>query len=603
MAERARIVATGAVDDGKSTLLGRLIHDLGLVPEDQLAAARAESPPEAGGLDFSLFFDGLEAEREQAITIDVAHRYFEAGGRSFALVDAPGHQQYTRNLVTGATQADAALLVIDAGRGLREATRRHLAILDWLRMPHVAVAINKMDLVGYDRAAYDALAAQVREAARTLRLGPLTILPVSGVSGANVVHPATELAWHDGPTLWAWMRGLPDRFPRGADDPFLMPVQRVVRARDGTRCYAGVIVAGALAPGDEVAIAGTRLGAKVRALPALGGGLDRAEAGDAVTVELDTEHDVGRGAVLHAPGRPPHVGHRFVATLFCAGDRPLVPMRDYLLQLGAARVGARIRTIRPVEAGDPTDRLEPPDLARCDIALAADIAFLPYAESRELGSFILVDKDHGGTVGAGTVERAAFGEADVIPTRFDVTPAHRAAQKKQRPVIAFLTGLSGAGKSTVANHVDALLHARGLHTAVLDGDNIRGGLCADLGFNEAARVENIRRVAEVARLMAEAGLVVLVPLIAPYRRERAMARERAGEIPFLEIFVDAPLQVCERRDPKGLYARARAGEIAQFTGVDSPYERPERPDLHLRTDLQSTEECAGAVLGLILRYQ
>ena len=600
-----RVLTCGSVDDGKSTLLGRILYDAECVYEDQLAALFNDSRGRVaeGELDFSLLLDGLMAEREQGITIDIAWRFFATAKRKFIVADCPGHEQYTRNMATGASQADAAVLLIDARKGVLTQTRRHAHILALMGIRHVAVAVNKMDLVGYDRAVFEAIAAEIEALAGALGITEARAVPVSALKGDNVMRRSAAMPWYEGPTLLGWLETV--EVEAGAEaGPFRMPVQYVIRAGQDFRGFAGLIARGRIRPGDEICIARSGARATVARIVTMERDLDEAVAGQSVTLVLDREVDVSRGDVLALAEQPPAVADQVQAHLVWMGAHPLVPGRHYLMRIGTDEVPASVTALKHRIDVNSRAHLAARELAINELAvvnLAADraIAFDPYAESRELGGFVLIDRLSNETVASGTIDFALRRATNIAWQRFDTTPAARAPAMGQRPAILRFTGLSGAGKSTIANIVDRKLMAAGRRVFVLDGDNVRHGLNRDLGFTEADRVENIRRVAEVAKLMADAGLIVLVSLISPYRNERLLAREIAGSHRFLEIFVDVPLAVAEARDPKGLYARARAGRIRNFTGIDAPYEPPEAPELVLPTAASAPEELADRVLALL----
>ena len=597
------VVTCGNVDDGKSTLLGRLLHDTGSVPDDQLATLAHESRgrscgPE--GLDLSLLVDGLEAEREQGITIDVAYRQLTTRCRRIVFADSPGHEQYTRNMMTAASHADAAILLVDARNGLSTQTRRHAAILSLLGIRRVALVVNKMDLVVWSPAVADAIAAALAEE-HVVR--EITAIPASALTGANVVRRAPELEWYKGPTLIEWL----DSTPANArvDRPLVLPVQWVNRGIADFRGLAGRIDSGRVRRGDRIATARAGQASTVKQLLLGDRDVEQAETGDSVTVVLEESIDAGRGDVLGHPSALPTVTDQFVATLVWFDTQPLMPHRTYLMRLLTSMVTADVTSLSYRLGLEKLDRqaarqLATNEIGRCNIALASAVALAPYHEHRGLGRFILIDRTTRDTVAAGVIEHPLRRAENVRRQTYDLTPARRAAQKGQKAAIVWFTGLSGAGKSPIANIVDRKLHAMGRHTFVLDGDNLRHGLNRDLNFTDVDRVENVRRAAEVARLMADAGLIVLVALISPFRQERALARRIAGEVQFVEVFVEADLAICERRDPKGLYAKARQGKIPNFTGIGSPYERPEAPDITLNTGELDPETCADAILALLI---
>ena len=593
-----RLITCGSVDDGKSTLVGRLLHDAGAVPEDQLAALRGPG----GEVDVSRLFDGLDAEREQGITIDVAYRHFETAGRRFILADTPGHPQYTRNMVTAASTADLAVLLVDARKGLLPQTRRHAYIVGLMGVRRVLLAVNKMDLVGWSRELFDEIAADARALAAELGLADVTIIPVSGLTGANVVRRGDEAAWHDGPTLLGWLEAADPA--EAAPRPFRLPVQWINRPDADFRGYAGRIADGVVRPGDRLAVLPSGRAATVERIVTLDGDLPEAGPGQSVTLTLTDHLDISRGDVLAPADAPPPVADQFEIDLVWMADAPLLPGRTYAVRLGTAAVTGQVTDIRHkvnVETLEPlaARTLELNDIAVCHLHLDAPLPFEPYADSRDLGGLILIDRQTNETVGAGLIRFALRRSANVQWQALDIGRAERAALKRQKPLVLWFTGLSGAGKSTIANLVDKRLFAEGRHTFLLDGDNVRHGLNQDLGFTDADRVENIRRITEVARLMADAGLIVLVSAISPFAAERRMARERMAPGEFVEIFVDAPLEVVESRDIKGLYAKARAGQLRNFTGIDSPYERPEKPDIRIDAAALTPEQACERIIAAI----
>jgi bifunctional enzyme CysN/CysC len=590
-----RVLACGSVDDGKSTLIGRLLFECDTIQDDVLAALARDSRRYGtvdGGIDYALLVDGLAAEREQGVTIDVAYRFFETPRRRFILADAPGHKQYTRNMVTGASLADIAVLLVDARKGLLAQTRRHAAIAALFGVRQVVLAVNKMDLVGFDQAMFERIVADF--AALPGRLGSLhvTAIPIVARDGDNVTSASTRMPWYAGPSVLAAL-GAAYPAARNAERGFRMPVQLVSRPGGGFRGYAGTIASGRIQPGDAIVNAVSQTEARIARIATMDGDLPEAEAGQAVTLVLDREIDVSRGDVL-ASTPLPLLADEFSASVVWMDETPLFRGRAYGLMLGTRAVTGTITDIATrldmdSLQNEPARELHLNEIGKVSISLAQPIVCEPYSASRELGGFILIDRLTRATVGAGMIETARFGRGDVRWHRLDVDKAARAALKHQKPAVLWFTGLSASGKSTIANLVEKRLHAMGRHTVVLDGDNVRHGLNRDLGFTEADRVENIRRVAEVAKLFVEAGLIVLVSFISPYRAERLLARERVEDGEFLEIFVDTPVEECRRRDPKGLYAKADAGQLRNFTGVDAPYEAPLTPELHLPT-MQATPE-------------
>jgi bifunctional enzyme CysN/CysC len=597
----------GSVDDGKSTLIGRLLHDAGLVAADQLAELERESRSRrhaADGLDFSLLLDGLTAEREQGITIDVAYRYFATAERSFIVADAPGHEQYTRNMATAASNAQAALVLVDARKGCVVQTHRHASILALMGVREVALVVNKMDLVAHGEARFREVSGEFRALAKALGMKSVVAIPTAATTGANVVDRSAEMSWYTGPTLFEWLRHVA---PADIVSPaFRMPVQWINRANADFRGLAGTIASGRIAIGDRVASARSGRTSEVARIVTMGGDLGEATAEQAITLLLQDELDIGRGDLVFDPQLPPITTDQFAAKIIWFDEKELVPGHSYLMRIGTDTVAAEITRIEhELSMGDlgksPAAKLAMNAIGFCHVTATRPVSFETYQDNRRLGGFILIDRASGATVGAGMIEFPLRRALNLAWHDFDVDRERRAAQKAQRPAIIWLTGLSGAGKSTIANIVDRRLYELGRHTYLLDGDNLRRGLNKDLGFLDKDRAENIRRVANVARLMADAGLIAIVALISPFRRERQLAREIASDVDFFEVFVDAPLTVCQQRDPRGLYAMARAGQIAHLTGVGSAYEPPDAPDLHLHTDRLDATACADALLELIRR--
>ncbi len=603
-----RFITCGSVDDGKSTLIGRLLYESKRLFDDQLAALEADSRrhgTQGERIDYALLLDGLAAEREQGITIDVAYRFFDTDRRKFIVADCPGHEQYTRNMATGASTADLAVVLVDARKGLLAQTRRHSYIVSLLGIRHVVLAVNKMDLVGYDQGVFDAIAAGYRELAVQLGIADVQVIPLSALEGDNLLQPSPNTPWYDGPALLQHLETVQIDTAGGAGG-MRLPVQWVNRPNLDFRGFAGTLVAGEVRPGDAVvALPSGRRSTVARVLDA-NGDVAVARAGQAVTLTLADEIDISRGDVIAAAGDPPEVADQFAAHVLWMDDAALLPGRPYWLQIGSRTIAASISEIKhriDVNTQDKlaAKRLELNEVGYCNLSLDEPIAFEPYADNRALGGFILIDRQSNATVAAGTLDFALRRAGNVHWQHLDVDKAARARIKGQTPKVLWFTGLSGAGKSTIANLVEKRLHARGCHTFTLDGDNVRHGLNRDLGFTDEDRVENIRRVAEVAKLMTDAGLIVLVSFISPFRAERQMARERFGDGEFIEIFVDVPLEVAESRDVKGLYRKARAGQIPNFTGIDSPYEAPENPELRLYADGEALDAMVDQVVRLALR--
>jgi len=600
-----RFITCGSVDDGKSTLIGRLLYDAKMLFEDQLAAIEADSKKwgtQGGEIDFALLVDGLAAEREQGITIDVAYRYFSTDRRKFIVADTPGHEQYTRNMVTGASTADAAIILIDARKGVLTQTRRHSYLVSLIGIRHVVLAINKMDLVDYSQATFDAIVADYRRFAVQVGLHDVTAIPLSALQGDNMLQHSARTPWYQGPTLMGWLESVEVDSARLQRAGMRLPVQWVNRPNLDFRGFCGRLASGRITPGDRVRIQPSGRESNVARIVTADGDLPFAVAGDSITVTLTDEVDVSRGDVISSAEDPPEVADQFEATVVWMAEEPLYPGRAYLMKIGTRTVNATVTEPKYRVNVNTLEHLAAKQLALNEIgdvklALDRQIAFDPYLSNREMGGFILIDRQTNATVGAGMLRFALRRAHNIHLQHLDVNKEARASQKGQRPCVVWFTGLSGAGKSTIANIVEKKLHAAGVHTYLLDGDNVRHGLNKDLGFTEADRVENIRRVAEVARLMVDAGLIVLTAFISPFRAERQMARGRVAEGEFIEVHVDTPLEVAEARDVKGLYKKARRGELKNFTGIDSPYEAPESPELRVNTAQSSAEEAADSVVA------
>ena len=606
-----RFITCGSVDDGKSTLIGRLLHDTRAILDDQMAALEADSArvgTQGEAVDFALLVDGLSAEREQGITIDVAYRYFGTDKRRFIVADTPGHEQYTRNMVTGASTAELAVLLVDARKGVLTQTRRHSLLAKLVGVRRLVLAVTKMDLVDYDRGAFDAAVADYRAFADGAGFQDWVAIPVSGTRGDNVVSRSAAMAWYDGPTLIEHLETVALTGDEEVKRPLRMAVQYVSRPNQDFRGFAGQISSGTARPGDEVRVLPAGQSSRIARILLGDADVEAAVAGQSVTVTLADEIDCARGDVIAAAADLPQAADQFEADLVWMAEQELVPGRGYWLKLGTRTVNATVQAPKYALNVNTQEHLAAKTLGLNDIGVAEvhtdePIVFEPYATSRALGGFILIDKLSNATVAAGMIHFALRRAQNIHWQHVDVSREVHAAQKGQRPAVVWLTGLSGAGKSTIANLVEKKLLARGRHTFLLDGDNVRHGLNKDLGFTEADRIENIRRVGEVARLMSDAGLIVITAFISPFRAERDMVRAMMAEDEFLEVYVDVPLEVAEQRDVKGLYAKARAGEIANFTGIDSPYEPPENPDMRIDTTAMTAEQAADAIVAALAERQ
>ena len=598
-----RFLTCGSVDDGKSTLIGRLLYDTKLIFEDQLRTLERDSRRHGTtgeDIDFALLMDGLDAEREQGITIDVAYRFFATERRKYIVADTPGHEQYTRNMATGASTADLAIILVDARKGVLTQTRRHAFICSLLRIRHVVLAVNKIDLVGHSEEIFNAIDTEFRDFAGKLDYASLVSIPLSARFGDNVIDRSPALGWYDGPTLLEHLDHVDVTSGREAL-PFRMPVQWVNRPNLDFRGFAGTLSSGRLAPGETVTVASSGRSSRVARIVTQDGDLPEAVAGDAVTLTLEDEVDVSRGDMLVASDRRPEVSDQFAAHVLWMAEDEMLPGRQYLLKAGSKTVPATVTELKHKVDVNNLERfaaktLQLNEVGFCNLSVSTPLAFDPYRQNRETGSFILIDRFTNGTVAAGMIEFGLRRATNVHWQALDVGKQVRADLKGQKPVILWFTGLSGSGKSTIANIVERKLTLAGRHTYLLDGDNVRHGLNRDLGFTDADRVENIRRVAETAKLFVDAGLIVLVSFISPFRSERRTARELVGSDEFLEVYVDTPLAVCMARDPKGLYRRAQAGEIRNFTGLDSPYEAPEQADIHVNTVDLTPEQAADAII-------
>ena len=602
-----RFITCGSVDDGKSTLIGRLLWEQHQIFDDQLTVLRRDSSKHGttgNDVDFALLVDGLEAERQQGITIDVAYRYFKTARRSFIVADTPGHEQYTRNMATGASNAELAILLVDARKGLLTQTHRHAAIVSLLGIKHVVLAVNKIDLVAYSQDVFDGIVADFHRFAETLAFIDITAIPMSARNGDNLSSPSARMPWFAGPTLIDHLDELDVR-DRRVDRDFRMPVQWINRPNLDFRGFAGTIASGRIARGDEIVVAGSGRSSTVQRIVTASGDRTLAEAGDAVTLTLADEIDVARGDVFATPRARPQVDDGFSANLFWMSEEPLRFGRSYFLKLATRTVPATVSSLTyrldvNTFAQDEAATLRLNEVGRADIATNTAVAFDPFADNPTTGAFILIDRESNQTVAAGTIEAGLRRATHVHRQSLSVSRTDRARLKHQRPGVLWFTGLSGSGKSTIASRVESRLNLAGVHTVTLDGDNIRHGLNKDLGFSPRDRIENIRRVAEVARLMTDAGLIVLCSFISPFRAERDLARGNVPDGEFIEVFVDTPIEVCMQRDVKGLYRRALAGEIKDFTGVDQAYEPPVDPEVIVGRDGETLDRSVDKVLEALM---
>jgi len=598
-----RFLTCGSVDDGKSTLIGRLLYDSKMLFEDHLSALEKDSRKfgtTGEDIDFALLVDGLEAEREQGITIDVAYRFFATDKRKFVVADTPGHEQYTRNMATGASNSELAVVLIDARKGVLTQSRRHSYIASLLGIRHIVLAVNKIDLVGFSEEIFNDIVADYRAFAKDLGFKTLVPIPISARYGDNVITRSDKMPWYKGPALLDHLNTV-DVESDLDSKPFRMPVQWVNRPDLNFRGFSGTISSGRVKPGDTVAVAASGRTSKVTRVVTMDGDLDEGRAGEAVTICLADEIDISRGDVLSPAAARPEVSDQFSAHILWMGEDEMLPGRQYLLKVGAKSVPATVTELKHKVDVNTFEHLAAKTLhlnevGNANLSLSTPIAFDPYTENRDTGGFILIDRFTNGTVAAGMIDFGLRRATNVHWQALDVNKQVRADSKGQKPAVLWFTGLSGSGKSTIANLVEKALFADGRHTYILDGDNVRHGLNRDLGFTDADRVENIRRVGEAARLFVDAGLIVLVSFISPFRSERRMARELVGDGEFIEIFVDTPIEICMQRDPKGLYEKARAGEIKNFTGISSPYEEPERAEIDVKTAGRTPEDCAAEIV-------
>ena len=602
-----RFITCGSVDDGKSTLIGRLLYESKLVFEDQLTALEADSRKvgtQGEGLDFALLVDGLAAEREQGITIDVAYRYFSTEQRKFVVADTPGHEQYTRNMVTGASTADLAVILIDARKGVLTQTRRHSYLVSLLGIRHVVIAVNKLDLVDYSQEVFDNIVAEYRAFADEIGLKNVVPIPMSAYMGDNLTERSANTPWYDGPTLIDHLETVE------IDDdvqqrPFRMPVQWVNRPDLDFRGFSGQVTSGIIRPGDRIRALPSGKESTVARIVTMDGDLIEAIAGQSVTITLTDEIDISRGDMLASSDALPPVADQFEAHVVWMGEHEMLPERPYLCQIGTMTVQARITkpkhkiNVNTMEK-TATDTLALNEIGVCNLSFDRPVPFDPYADNRDTGGFILIDRLTNTTVGAGLIQHSLRRSDNIHWQAVDIDEKARETLNSHKPCVVWFTGLSGSGKSAIANELERKLHALGCHTYLLDGDNVRHGLNRDLGFTEADRVENIRRVTEVAKLMADAGLIVLASFISPFQIERQSAKETIGADQFFEVFVDTPLAVAEKRDPKGLYKKARSGALKNFTGIDSPYETPVSPDIRIDTTSSSTLDAADQIIRHLL---
>ncbi|WP_271274280.1 sulfate adenylyltransferase subunit CysN [Aliamphritea hakodatensis] len=599
-----RFITCGSVDDGKSTLIGRLLFESKLLFEDQLQAVEAESKKfgtQGDQIDFALLVDGLAAEREQGITIDVAYRFFSTDKRKFIVADTPGHEQYTRNMVTGASTADAAILMVDARKGILTQTRRHSYLVSLIGIRHIVVAINKMDLVNYSEDTFTTIMDEYSEFAKQIGIEQVSFIPMSALAGDNITEPSSNMPWYHGTTLMGYLETVQIDDEHMQKSPFRMAVQWVNRPNLDFRGFSGQIASGIIKPGDKIRTLPSGKASKIDKISTYNGDLEQAVAGQSVTLTLEDEIDISRGDVITSASEPASIGKQFETTIIWMHEDALLPGRAYLLQTGTKTVTATITDIKYQVNINTMEhlaakRLELNAIGECNISLDQDIAFDPYKENKDTGNFILIDRMTNNTVGAGLINFALRRSTNITKQHVDIDKQTRADLKSQKPCIVWMTGLSGSGKSTIANLVEKKLVAAGHHTYLLDGDNVRHGLNKDLGFTDQDRVENIRRISEVAKLMVDAGLIVLTAFISPFRSERRMAREIVGDGEFIEVFVNTPLEIAEDRDVKGLYKKARRGELKNFTGIDSPYEEPESPECNIHTAEMTPDEAADEIM-------
>lgn len=602
-----KFITCGSVDDGKSTLIGHMLYDAKLLFADQEKALELDSKvgSNSGAIDYSLLLDGLMAEREQGITIDVAYRYFTTEKRSFIVADTPGHEEYTRNMAVGASFADLAVILVDASKGVLVQTKRHSRICALMGIRHVVYAVNKMDLIDYEQGGFEQISTDIKTMTQEYGFESLYIIPVSATEGDNITNPSKKMLWYHGQTLLYYLEEI-DVTDQTSQKGFVLPIQRVSRPDRTFRGFQGQIEVGEVHVGDEITVLPNQTSAKVKSIYCMTEKVDSAYAGQAVTVELDSEIDVSRGCIM-VRDMELNVGKMFTAKLLWMDDSKLVEGKNYYLKIGTQLVPAIVMRIKyklDVNTGQriKAERLFKNEIAVCDISCSDKIVFEQFKNNKQLGGFILIDRVTNMTSACGVVEHPLRREGNLTWHEMDITRGLRAKQKDQTPKTIWLTGLSGAGKSTLVNELEKRLFAEGRHTMVLDGDNVRMGLNKDLGFKESDRIENIRRIAEVAKLMNDAGLIVLTSFISPYMRDRRCAREAIGQESFIEVYVATSLEECEKRDVKGLYQKARTGEIPNFSGISSPYEVPENPEIVVDTTGQTVEESVEYLLGEIKKY-
>ena len=603
-----RFITCGSVDDGKSTLIGRLLYDSKMIFEDQLAALEKDSKAvgtQGQNIDFALLVDGLAAEREQGITIDVAYRFFATEKRKFIVADTPGHEQYTRNMVTGASTADLAIILVDARQGVLTQTRRHSYLVHLLGIRNVVLAVNKMDLVGYGKDWFDEIVDNYREFADTIGMENFTAIPISGLAGDNITQLSPHTSWYQGQTLMEVLENAPVNNARMVDRDFRMTVQWVNRPNLDFRGFSGLITSGSIKPGDAIRVLPSGKTSTVKSIVTMDGDLEEAVAGQSITLTFNDEIDCSRGAVITKAEGPVEVADHFEATLVWMAEDEMLPGRPYIMKIGSNLVSASITEPKfevnvNTMAHEPSRTLSLNSIGVCNVATDRAVPFEAYHANPDMGGFILIDRLTNATVGAGMIHFALRRSQNVHWQAVDIDREAHAAQKNQKPRLLWFTGLSGSGKSTIANLVEKKLHALGKHSFLLDGDNVRHGLNKDLGFKDEDRVENIRRISEVAKLMCDAGLIVLTAFISPFRAERRMARELLPEGEFVEIFIDTPLEVAENRDVKGLYKKAREGKLKNFTGIDSPYEAPEAPEIRIDTTQMTAEDAAELIVNIVL---